>query len=57
MIKRAMMARSKSFEFRDILSVKISNQQRQYQAIDTELSKCINLAKYWQYRGFNNETQ
>lgn len=57
MIKRAMMTRSKNFEFRDILSVKISNQQRRYKAINTELSKCINLAKYWQYRGFNNETQ
>lgn len=57
MVKRAVMAHSNNFEFKDILSVKISNQQRQYQAIDTELSKCINLAKYWQYRGFNNETQ
>jgi hypothetical protein len=56
-VKRLLMSRSKNYDFKDMVSVKILHQQRQYQAIDTELSKCVNLAKYWQYRGFNNETQ
>jgi len=55
--KRLMIAQSKNYEFKDTVSVKITNQQLQCQAIETELSKCVNLAKYWQYRGFNNETQ
>ena len=56
-IKRYMLSRSRNWEFKDNLSVKISMQQTQCQAIETELTKCVNLAKYWQYRGFNNETQ
>jgi hypothetical protein len=55
--KRLMMSQSKSYDFKDTVSVKILHQQRQYQSIETELLKYINLAKYWQYRGFNNETQ
>lgn len=56
-IKRLMMSRSTNYEFTDTVSVKIAHQQRQHRAIETELSKYVNLAKYWQYRGFNNETQ
>jgi hypothetical protein len=56
-VKRMLVSRSKNYDFKDMVSVKILHQQRQYMAIDTELSKCVNLAKYWQYRGFNNETQ
>ena len=56
-IKRFMVAQSTNYEFTDTVRVKIAQQQRQYQAIETELSKYVNLAKYWQYRGFNNETQ
>ena len=56
-IKRLMMSRSTNYEFTDTVSVKIAQQQRQHRAIETELSKYVNLAKYWQYRGFNNETQ
>ena len=55
--KRQLMAKSQDAEFRDTVFIKITNQQRQRQAIETELNKYVNLAKYWQYRGFNNETQ
>jgi hypothetical protein len=24
--------------------------------VDERLTKCVNVAKYWQLRGFNNET-
>lgn len=56
-VKRALAARSKDYTFKETMSVKLATQQIQYQSVDTELSKCVNLAKYWQYRGFNNETQ
>jgi uncharacterized protein (DUF39 family) len=56
-VKRLLMLQSKSYDFKDTLSVKILHQQRQCRAIEIELSKCIKMAKYWQYRGFNNETQ
>jgi hypothetical protein len=56
-IKLLQMSRSKSHEFKDTVSVKLAKQQNQCRAIETELSKCVKMAKYWQYRGFNNETQ
>jgi hypothetical protein len=56
-IKRLMLARSRDCEFKDTVIVKILHQQRQFAAIETELSKCVKAAKYWQYRGFKNETQ
>jgi hypothetical protein len=55
--KRSIASKSKDYEFKETVSIKLANQQYKYKAIDTELSKCVNLAKYWQYRGFNNETQ
>jgi hypothetical protein len=55
--KRLLMSQSNDYDFKDTVFVKILHQQRQYQAIETELTKYVNLAKYWQYRGFNNETQ
>lgn len=55
--KRLMLARSQNYEFKETVIVKILHQQRQFAAIETELSKCVKTAKYWQYRGFKNETQ
>jgi len=55
--KRLLMSQSKNYDFKDTVFVKILHQQRQCQTIETELTKYVNLAKYWQYRGFNNETQ
>ena len=37
--------------------VKIDTRRYRLQQLDFQLDKCINLAKYWQIRGFNNETQ
>jgi hypothetical protein len=56
-VKRQLLAKSADPEFRDTVYIKITHQQRQRQGIETELTKYVNLAKYWQYRGFNNETQ
>jgi hypothetical protein len=55
--KQLLMSNSNDYNFKDTVSIKILQQQRQYQTIETELTKYVNLAKYWQYRGFNNETQ
>ncbi len=35
---------------------KIDTRKRRLGQVDNQLDKCINLAKYWQIRGFNNET-
>jgi hypothetical protein len=56
-IKRRLVSQSHDWDFKDTVSVKISMQQAQRQAIEAELTKCVNVTKYWQYRGFNNETQ
>ena len=41
----------------DAVFAKINTRRYRLQQIDFQLDKCINLAKYWQIRGFNNETQ
>lgn len=41
----------------DGLDAKLETRQYQLSQIDFQLDKCINQAKYWQIRGFNNETQ
>ena len=40
----------------ETIEIKLSKRQAQSRAIENELSKCIKLAKYWQLRGFINET-
>ncbi len=41
---------------REIVDAKLSTKKIQLRAITEQLDKCVNLAKYWQIRGFNNET-
>lgn len=41
---------------REIVDAKLSTKKIQLRAISEQLDKCVNLAKYWQIRGFNNET-
>ena len=36
--------------------LKLQDRRDNLQLVNNELSKCINLAKYWQIQGFNNET-
>jgi len=38
------------------VEAKIETRKRQLGDLNVRLTKCINLAKYWQTRGFNNET-
>jgi len=43
-------------DFAETVEAKLSLKQLRLQAIDTELEKCIKTAKYFQIRGFSNET-
>lgn len=53
---RNSQARKSSGVFWETVSIKTAQRKQQSQQIQNELSKCINLAKYWQLRGSNNET-
>jgi hypothetical protein len=55
---RANLAdRSAHPEFRESVGTKLETKIIQKKLIENQLSKCVNLAKYLQQRGFNNETQ
>ncbi len=41
----------------ETINHKMSRRRQQAQAVDAELSKCIEQAKYYQNRGFSNETE
>ena len=40
----------------DAVDAKIASRRWRLAQIDERLAKCVNVAKYWQLRGFNNET-
>lgn len=40
----------------EALDAKLAARRYRLEDIDQRLAKCINVAKYWQLRGFNNET-
>lgn len=41
---------------RSFVEAKIDTKRLRLRQIDFRLDKCVNLAKYWQTQGFNNET-
>jgi hypothetical protein len=41
---------------REAVDAKISNRKHRLHWVQTTLDKWVNVAKYWQIRGFNNET-
>jgi hypothetical protein len=47
---------SKNYNFTETVAAKLSVKSTKLQAINTELEKCIKTAKYFQIRGFSNET-
>lgn len=49
---RLQIAHKHSGSFLETVEIKVSKRQEQSQAVENELSKCINSAKYWQLRGF-----
>ena len=57
LLKADLKVRSGLKSGSDAVATKINTRRYRLQQIDFQLDKCINLAKYWQIRGFNNETQ
>jgi hypothetical protein len=55
--RRIMAKQSNNFEFWNMIQIKLDRRVEQIKSIETELTKCVKLAKYWQYRGFNNEAE
>jgi hypothetical protein len=54
---RAQIAeRSKKPDFRESISVKLESKIINKKTLENQLDICINLAKYLQHRGFDNET-
>jgi len=53
---RARVHGSKSSQFRELVSTKLELKQTQFSKINDQLEKCLNLAKYIQLKGFQNET-
>jgi hypothetical protein len=50
-----MLQKLKDADQREIIKIKLSTKQLLLKTISERLDKCVNLAKYWQIRGFNNE--
>lgn len=48
--------RAKTVESYDIIFAKITAQKVHINSVETELNKCVSLAKYWQIQGFSYET-
>jgi hypothetical protein len=54
---RATIAdRSKKFEFRDAIGMKLETKIIHKKQLENQVAKCVNWAKYIQQRGFDNET-
>ena len=55
-VRSNLVNKFKNSEHRTIVELKLRTRKDRLKLLDDQLSKCINLAKYWQIRGFNNET-
>jgi hypothetical protein len=54
---RAQIAdRSKNPEFRETVAIKLETKLIHKKILENDLANCVNLAKYLQQRGFDNET-
>lgn len=54
--RRGVANHSNRQEFKELVENKLSGKVQQHKAVASELEKCINLAKYLQIKGFQNET-
>jgi hypothetical protein len=55
---RASIAdRSNRPDFRENIGTKLETKLMQKKIVENQLNNCVDLAKYLQQRGFNNETQ
>jgi hypothetical protein len=54
--RRALAERSNNMGFRQTVLDKIQIKIQSLHSIKSQLEKCVNSTKYWQQRGFSNET-
>ena len=54
--RQVLANRSKHEDFYESVSIKLQRKIDHMEAVDAELEKCLNSAKYMQIRGFSNET-
>jgi hypothetical protein len=48
--------RSKNLSFREVVEAKLESKIINKKQVEQQLTKCVNNAKYYQQKGFNNET-
>jgi hypothetical protein len=54
-VRSSLLKRTKNLDKRELIRTKLASKQLLLTTISERLDKCVNLAKYWQIRGFNNE--
>lgn len=55
-VRSGLMKKIKDSQHRSMVELKLQARKDRLKLLEDELTKCINLAKYWQIQGFNNET-
>ena len=55
-VRSALSKKIQQPHWRENVELKIQRKKQRLQYVEIQLDKCVNLAKYWQLRGFNNET-
>jgi hypothetical protein len=55
-VRGQLARRHTNADRREMAMLKADQRRQQLELTELRLDKCINLAKYWQIRGFNNET-
>jgi len=56
-VREAMLKQIQDPDRREIVRFKLATKKANLRSVENRLTKCVNLAKYWQIQGFNsNET-
>ena len=55
-VRAGVASRSKRADFRESIDIKLETKIIHKKELENQLTKCVNLAKYLQQRGFDNET-
>jgi hypothetical protein len=55
-VRTHLARRHRDADRRETALLKVEQRRQQLEHTELRLTKCVNLAKYWQIRGFNNET-
>jgi hypothetical protein len=55
-VRAGVASRSKRADFRESIDTKLESKIIRKKELENQLTKCVNLAKYLQQKGFDNET-